>query len=131
MESDDDEEEFEDYDLEDDQRPKCKGDFPAYPGKSHKFNSRKRTGWSSSEQALAEEAARENEVYICKDRGITKGCGEKFTIQSAYVNHIKIRKLHENKGICPDLLLKDPSIKPPPSDSKYASAKGSAKQKLV
>ena len=132
MESDDDDEfADDDYHSWNDQRPKCKGDYPAYPGKSRKFNSRKRADWSSSEQASAEEAAKKNEVYICKDRGITKGCGEKFTIQSAYVNHIKIRKLHGNKGICPDLLLKDPSVKPPPSDSKYASAKGSAKQKLV
>ena len=41
------------------------------------------------------------------------------------------RKRKLNQGLCPDLLTKDSSIKPHQSDSKYESAKGSAKPKLV
>lgn len=123
IDSEDDEDE-----IEEDLGPKCKGDFPAYPGRSFKFNSKKRPDWSLTE-ALAEEAAKQNEVFTCKDRGITKGCGEKFTIQSVYIGHIRIRKL--NHGMCPDLLTKDSSLKPHQSDSKYQSAKGSAKPILV
>ena len=82
-----------------------------------------------SDRALAEEAEKENQVFLCKDRGITKGCGEKFSIQSVYISHIKTRKL--NQGTCPDLLTKDSSVKPQLSDSKYESAKVSAKPKLV
>ena len=118
----------EDSELEEDLSRKRKGDFPAYPGKSNKFNSKKRPDWSLT-KALAEEAEKENQVFLCKDRGITKGCGEKFSIQSVYISHIKIRKL--NQGMCPDLLTKDSSVKPQLSDSKYESAKGSAKPKLV
>ena len=117
-----------DEEDQEDQRKKLKGDFPAYPGRSLKFNSKKRPDWCLTE-ALAEEASKENEVYVCRDRGVTRGCGEKFTSQSEYISHIQVRKL--NKGLCPDVLARDPSVKPPPSDSKYESAKGSAKPKLV
>ena len=41
------------------------------------------------------------------------------------------RKRKLNQGLCPDLLTKDSSVKPHQSDSKYESAKGSAKPKLV